>query len=188
MKKTHSSLVVLVLALLLGLLLAAGPASAVTPPESPSFTWYGGMAGDLDPGLTLPDFPAAGNETALNWRIYTWMRVDIPGTPAAQKWWTLYDWNYVAYDEPDGTQGIHYHWGTGIVTSKDPGKYWPLLPPQRFWLWTSTFGGITTPEGVHLISENWTGKNAYAGSTAYCTWRMADPSFQDITAQVWILE
>ena len=185
--KTASMAAVLALLLALCLMAAPSPAKAAQPPDYPSFMWYGGMAAQLDLGIDILDWPMPGDETNLHWRITAWVRAVIPGQPAVQKWWILYDWNGVLYDNP-AESGIHCHWGTGIVTTKDPGKYWPGLPPQRHWLWTSIFGGVSeNVTGVHLVNENWTGVNENQGLKAYCTWRMADPNYQDMTAKVWIL-
>ena len=183
----YGMLGVLVLALLLALLLAAGPAIGA-PKCASTFTFYGGLAGEVDPGQYYFDTPAVGNLTVLHWRMFSWEQVSLPGAKKEQSWSTLYDWSMVLLDQPDGTAGWHYHWGTGIVsTTLDPSPFWPSLPPKKTWLWTAKFTGVTTPDGVHYIHEYWKGCNRYKGLTAYCTWTMADPDFQDVVGTVRIL-
>lgn len=192
--KRLSLLAALALLLALCLLATAGPATAGTPRGAPSFTWYGGLAGQLDPGVYHFDCPAVGNTTFTDWRFYTWTQVSLPGAIEEQSWSTLYDWNAVLLDKvnPDDPEspipGWHYHWGTGVIsTTLDPTSGWPSMPPKKTWLWTAKLTGVTTPAGVHYITECWTGCNKYRGLRAYCTWEMRDPDFQDAAGKVWVL-
>jgi hypothetical protein len=179
-----------VLALLLVpcLLATAGAAQAAQPTGPPTLTYHAGFGGELDPGLNYENVPAAGNTTQYDWRLYTWMQVVIGTDPGQQSWFELYDWNFVMFDQPDGTAGWHYHWGTGIVSSVDPSLYWPKLPPRSTWLWTSEFTGATTPAGVHTITEDWTGCNAYKGLKACCIWQMSNPNYLHFNGKVWLLD
>ena len=195
--KRLSLAVVLALLLALCLLVAAGPAAAGTPRCAPSFTFYGGLAGELDPGIPYFDTPAVGNLTVLHWRFFSWEQVSFPGAKEEQSWSTLYDWSMVLRDKPGPDYpedpeslipGWHYHWGTGVVsTTLDPSGDWPSMPPKETWLWTSKLTGVTTPAGVHYITEYWTGCNQYKGLKALVTWTMRDPNFQDVAAKGWIL-
>ena len=199
--KRLSLAVVLAVLLALCLLATAGPATAGTPKGAPSFTYAGVWDwGDETPtivydGVWSPDDPEVGNATILHWRIRPQMVVSSPGKPSEQ-WWYLYDWNMVLLDKPgpgypddpeDLIPGWHYHWGIGIVSSAMPNGAWPFEPPKATWLWTTKFTGVTTPAGVHYITECWTGCNKYKGLRAYCTWTMAEPDFSDAAGKVWIL-
>ncbi len=203
--KTRFGLVgALVLALLLGLLLAAGPAAA-GPECVRTLTLEGGLAGELDPGQYCFDTPALGNLTVFHWRMYTW------GTATSRRtgdlpWSECYDWDMVLKDKPGPTYpddptdvipGWHYHWFTGVVcATDDPWTFWPSywetrttkLPPKSLWLWKSKGTGVTTPGGVHHITEYWTGCNQYRGKTAVFRWTMADPDFQDARGKIRILK
>ena len=205
MRKTYGKygvLGVLVLALLLALLLVAGAASAGSAKGAPSFTWdavfdWGEETPTvIDWGVTFPDHPDVGNTTILHWRIRPQLIVSFPNKPGVRQWWDLYDWNMVLLDKPgpnypadpnDVIPGWHYHWGTGIVSSVMPSAVSPYEPPKKSWLWTTKFTGITTPAGVHYITEDWTGCNRYKGLKAYCTWTMAQPDYSDAAGKVWIL-
>lgn len=194
---TRSSLLaVLALLLVVGLLATAGPAMAGAPKCPPSFTWYGGIADILDDGRVFPDCPAAGNTTILDWRIYSRMQVCLPNATDEQSWWYLFDWNMVLLDKPgpdypDDPEslipGWHYHWGTGVISTDEPNPVSPFEAAKSTWLWKTAFTGITTPAGVHYITESWTGCNKYKGLKAISTWTMAAADYQDAAGKVWIV-
>jgi hypothetical protein len=204
MKRKSVAAALLCLALVALMALAAGTATAGPPRCAPTLTFEGGLAGELDAGQYYFDTPAPGNLTVLHWRPYTWC-VFTSGAASGEQWSYLWDWSMVLLDKPGETYpddpldvipGWHYHWATGVIcATDDPWNFWPSywadsqsLPPKALWLWTTKGTGVTTPAGVHYITEYWTGHNEYEGKTAICTWTMADPDFQDARGKVWILK
>jgi hypothetical protein len=193
--KRLSLAVVLALLLALCLVATAGPALAGTPKGSPTYTWHGGYAAELDQGTVLPDCPAVGNTTILHWRTSWWMHACLPWKAEEQSWYVLTDINMFLLDKPgpgypDDPEslipGWHFHFGNDIVCSVDPEPYWNegRLPPKWSWLWTTKLTGFATPAGVHYMTDYYTGWNQFKGRTAYCTWTMGTG---DATGKVWIL-
>jgi len=177
---------VLAIVLLLCLLATAGPATAGTLKGATSFTFNGGLAGQLDPGI-VTGTPGVGISTTMHWRIFSWMDVDLPRATEPQRWWYHFDWSMVLMDKPDGTEGWHYHWGNGVISTDLPSSAEPYWPPKSTWLWTTKFVGVTDLAGIHHITEYWTGCNKYKGLRAYSTWQMGGEPYQDVTGKVRIL-
>jgi hypothetical protein len=184
--KRLSLAAVLAMLLVLCLLATAGPATAGTPKGAPSFTFYGGIVDELDPGQ-FTGVEGVGTSTHTHWRIWSWMKVAFPGQVDEQSWFPHYDWSIVLMDKADGTEGWHYHWGNGVISTAGPSSASPFWPDKSTWLWTTRFVGVTDPAGIHHITEYWTGCNKYKGLKAYCAWTMGGPPFQDVIGKGWIL-
>ncbi len=206
MSKTHriGVLGVLVLVALLGLLLAAGPASAAWPmwgdPPMPfggqaPTVWQSAPIGDpfsdpLDLGEYIYDSPHPGELLNLGWTFVGKVNSATgPWADRIQNVYILFRWNLI-YREFAQQWGYtaNTHWGTLIETSVDPNDYWPKLPPKATWLWTGPFQGVTflpATLGLHSIQGTMVGCNKNLGLKAYYTWFFIDP--YDSHGQAWVV-
>ena len=96
----------------------------------------------------------------------------------------LFNWNDIERSEATANT----HWGSGIVTSVDPARYRPGLPPKSTWLWPGRLQGVTFLSdswGLHCFQEQWTGCHRDRGLRAYLTWAFVNP--WDVRGQSWVV-
>jgi hypothetical protein len=155
MKKTYSILIVLVLALLLGLLLAAGPASATTTLNTLQATYRT----EIYPGDYYVD---------EQWTVHFWDWVAYTETvrttgPDGARFQGTY--SVVLLGGLIPLKGDNYHWGEVAVVSRDPAlvvydtsKSLNDNLAAYGLLWTGTWDGYTLNKRTHkavMELEGW---------------------------------
>jgi hypothetical protein len=152
MRKLHGKygvLAVLVLALLLGLLLTAGPAMATTTTLN---TTQGMFLGELYPGESYVN--DAGTLVFWDWVAYS---VTVRAT-GPDRWRFLGTYGVARLDGLIPLKGDNYHWGPIVFVSRDPLGivYDPdkslieNLAPYGL-LWTGTWDGYTLNKRNHKV-------------------------------------
>jgi hypothetical protein len=146
MRKTHGVVVTLVFALLLGLLLAAGPAMATTTLNTLQATYVA----ELYPGDG--EFDADWNLTFWDWVAYT----ETVRTTGPDGWRFQAAYNVVRLDGVIPFKGDNVHWGDVAIVSRDPAGivYDPdasLVDNLAGYglLWTGSWEGYTLNKRTH---------------------------------------
>lgn len=173
MSKTrrYGVLGVFVLAVMLGLMLAAGPALA----ESSAATHVrASFVGMLDEGTPVENQPLPGEVEAFGWTPYAMVTASTgPNAERFYGWATFYLHLVVRPSGDDSQDGLI------AFTSVDPSPGWVLLAPflsnlpaEEDWLWFGTMTGVTLSGHNHIFHMELTGYNDNAGLHATCTWFM----------------
>ena len=174
MSKTrkYGFLGVLVLVVLLGLLLAAGPALA----ESRAATHVRASFVDmLDEGTAFENQPLPGEVEAFGWTPYAIVTASTgPNAERFYGWATFYLHLIV---RPSGDNS---HDGLIVFTSVEPSKanwthgapFSDNLPAEEYWLWSGTMTGVSLSGHNHVFHMELTGHNDNVGLHATCTWFM----------------
>lgn len=145
MRRKHGISAVLVLALLFGLLLTAGPASATTTLNTMQATYKA----ELYPG---------DGEFDADWTLHFWDWVAYTETrrTTGPDGWRFVGYNVVLLQGLIPLKGDNYHWGEVAIVSRDP---WGIVYDTNRsladnvaaygLLWTGTWDGYTLNKRTH---------------------------------------
>jgi hypothetical protein len=186
MRKTYDILGVFVLALLLGLLLVAGPASAVTS----SGTAHGYVLALVSPGDSAEPNP----DGSYAYTDYIAIGMFVRATGAETN--LLLGYGVARLDGVIGNTGNPNHFGNNshdgdfVILSADPRSFWDatksywenLNAHADAWLWKGTWSdGMTHNDRNHQATLSLEGCNALAGYHADLAWQsmVIDPNPTD---------